>query len=310
MGQNVQPVPDIVNTAMEIADSGIPVFPVNIRKMPAWTLEELGLERGQGGFKIATTDPDEIERLFSHPQTTGIGMPTGKTSGCTVIDVDCGKGKKHQAEATAWLDQHRQSSLWGSAVVRTASGGLHYYCRYTEGLKNAASVWADGVDCRNDGGYVVIPPFMGYRWVRQTEKEDWPAPPAVPSGRQRGPIRIEPHKGETPEQIVAMARLIKDGVTWHDPVRDIVAHLVGSGWSDAEILRFTFQWTWAGFDARTTFEDLCIMIAGARAKWSKDQEPVTTDQARIDAFAGIWNRSSPAARKVIADMVREAQKNG
>lgn len=105
-----------------------------------------------------------------------------------------------------------------------------------------------------------------------------------------------------------MHDLVMAGVTWHDPVRDIIAHLVGSGWSDAEILRFTFQWTWTGQHSHAeTFDQLCVMINGAREKWARKDDPATTEEARLWKLADTWNRSAPETRKTFFEMIRESE---
>lgn len=294
----------IVNAALRLADNGVPVFPVSPKKTPVW--EKGQSPNGRDGLHAASTDPDEVEALFSHPRTTGIGMPTGKKTGVTVIDVDCGRGKPHRDAAMAWLDGARKSLLWGSTVVRTGSGGLHYYCRYKEGLKSGANVWAMGVDCRNDGGYVVVPPFMGYKYERETDPEDWPLVPDPPAERMKRTI-VDLKDGKCPPEIMALRDLIEKGITWHDPARDIIAHLVGSGWSDAEILRFTFQWTWAGHHPAETFDQLCVMINGARDKWTRKDDPTSTEEARLWKLADTWNRSAPETRKTFFEMIREIE---
>lgn len=294
----------IVNVALRLADNGLPVFPVSEKKTPVW--EKGQSPNGRDGLHAASLDPDEIEALFAHPRTAGIGMPTGKASRVTVIDVDCGRGKPHREAAMEWLEANRKTTLWGATVVRTGSGGLHYYCRYREGLKTGTSVWAMGVDCRNDGGYVVVPPFMGYRFERQTDPDDWPAVPEPPAARLRRTI-VDRKDGRCPPEIVAMRDLIAGKVTWHDPVRDIIAHLVGSGWSDAEILRWTFQWTWPGYNPAETFDQLCVMITGARDKWTRKDEPSSTEEARLWKLADTWNRSAPETRKAFYDMIRESE---
>ena len=290
----------IILTAMELADSDIPVFPVGKNKTPVWAKGKS--PNGKDGFHMATTDPDEVEQLFAHSATTGIGMPTGKPSRCTVIDVDCGQGKRHRDQALAWLDEHRDQ-LRGTTVVRTGSGGLHYYCSYTEGIKNTSDVWAKGVDCRNDGGYVVIPPFMGYRFERQLDPDDWNAPPAPPD-RPRKAVEIERRDGRTSPRIIELRNLIRDRVTWHEPARDIIAHLVGAGWSDAEILACTFSWTWDGYQPAETFNTLCVMINGARMKWDKREQPKTTEEARLWKLAELWNRAEPDTRLEFYEMIK------
>jgi Bifunctional DNA primase/polymerase, N-terminal len=295
----------LIDVALRLADNGFAIFPVATDKKPCWSNEELGLARGQGGLKMATTDLEEVEKLFGHPRAAGIGYPTGKVNNLTVVDVDLGKNKPNRLSAMEWLDEHRKALL-GATVVRTMSGGLHYLCRFTPEIPSAANVWAMGVDCRNTGGYAIYPPFMGYRFERQTDPDDWPAPPPAPAARIRRAI-VDLKDGKCPTEIMAMRDLIEQGVTWHDPVRDIIAHLVGSGWSDAEILRFTFQWTWAGHQPAETFEQLCVMINGARDKWTRKDDPTTTEEAKLWKLADTWNRSAPATRKTFFDMIRESE---
>jgi hypothetical protein len=296
---------DILNEALRLADNGIPVFPVGANKMPVWSLQELGLQRGEGGLNMATTDEERIRFLFGNKKTTGIGMPTGKASDVTVIDVDCGRGKKNAEAAKAWLGQNRDK-LRGATVVRTQSGGLHYYCKYTPGIMSAGNVWAEGVDCRNDGGYVVVPPFMGYSYGRQIDRDDWPDPPPVPE-KKKSTADAKPH--EVSPDVRAMIETLRlaqgDNQGWHTAMVRLTAHLVGSGWGDAEILRHVPQWTTSGYTHRETFEEVCIAITGMRVKVAKEQEPETGEQARLDKMGDLWNRMSPEGRKVFLQAVRD-----
>jgi hypothetical protein len=293
---------NLLDAALRLAGDGVAIFPV-AGKVPVW--EKGKSPTGRDGLHAATTDEDEVVALFSHPRVTGVGMPTGKINQVTVVDVDCGRGKPHRASAMEWLDDNRKNLL-ASTVSRTQSGGLHFLCRYREDIKSSANVWAMGVDCRNNGGYILIPPSPGYRFERLIEKEDWGLPPEPPAARLRRAI-VDLKDGKCPTEIMAMRDLIEQGVTWHDPVRDIIAHLVGSGWSDAEILRFTFQWTWAGHQPAETFEQLCVMINGARDKWTRKDDPTTTEEAKLWKLADTWNRSAPATRKTFFDMIRESE---
>ena len=73
---------ELINKALEIAEE-YPVFPCDVKKRPICA----------GGFKAATQDADEIERLFSAPNAALIGMPTGAISGIDVVDIDVRDGK-------------------------------------------------------------------------------------------------------------------------------------------------------------------------------------------------------------------------
>ena len=87
----------LIKTALSVAKS-YPVFPTS-DKVPAWSNEELGVERGQGGYKIATQDPTEVKRLFSHQRAAEIAVPMGEMSGLLCVDVDLHK----DPELEAWV---------------------------------------------------------------------------------------------------------------------------------------------------------------------------------------------------------------
>ena len=143
---------DIISTALEVAED-YPVFPCDVKKRPVC----------QGGFKSATQDPDEIERLFSLPGAALIGMPTGEVSGVSVIDIDVRDGK----QGKDWVKDNAEL-LGITKVSETQSGGWHYYYRHSDGIRNRAGI--DGcVDVRGDGGYVIHPSSTGYRWVNDED---------------------------------------------------------------------------------------------------------------------------------------------
>ena len=86
----------LLSAALEVAKI-YPVFPTNDKK-PCWSNAELGVAKGGGGYKIATQDPDEVERLFSHSRATEIAVPMGAMSGLICVDVDSYKDVEGLAE--------------------------------------------------------------------------------------------------------------------------------------------------------------------------------------------------------------------
>jgi hypothetical protein len=74
-------------------------------------------------------------------------------------------------------------------VVRTQSGGLHVYLAHPyDGIRVPTGAGArsplgrlpcgaPGVDVRANGGIVVLPPSLGYRWIAD---DDGPFPPIPP----------------------------------------------------------------------------------------------------------------------------------
>lgn len=169
---------DLINTALEVAEE-YPVFPCDAKKRPVC----------QGGFKAATQDPDEVERLFSISGAALIGIPTGEASGLAVIDIDVRDGK----QGRDWVTKNAEM-LGQTRVAETQSGGWHYYYRHSDGLRNRAGI--DGcVDVRAEGGYVIYPRSAGYRWL--TEDEDLAAFPERVAAQATGvaATSLEPPMG-------------------------------------------------------------------------------------------------------------------
>jgi hypothetical protein len=87
--------------------------------------------------------------LFS----TGYGIVTGKVSGISVLDIDMPKGMDN-------LAKHDLNVLDLYTWQVDTPNGRHYYFKYDELAKQGQAVFGDGVDIRNDGGFVVGPGSM------------------------------------------------------------------------------------------------------------------------------------------------------
>jgi len=148
---------DLVSKALEVAEE-YPVFPCDAKKRPVC----------EGGFKAATQDPTEVERLFSVPNAALIGMPTGEASGVSVIDIDIRDNK----DGKQWKEDN-QALLGNTRIAQTLSGGWHFYYLHRSGIRNRAGI-AGCVDVRGDGGYVIHPESNGYRWLNDEEFCDFP----------------------------------------------------------------------------------------------------------------------------------------
>lgn len=84
-----------------------------------------------------------------------MAVRTGAASGLVVLDVDPGHGGARSLDALV----RRYGSLPVGPVVRTGSGGLHFFFAhpgYT--VRNSAGRLGSGLDVRGDGGYVIVPP--------------------------------------------------------------------------------------------------------------------------------------------------------
>lgn len=84
-------------------------------------------------------------------------IATGAASGFTIIDLDVKNGK----DGVAAYRKLGFDPFDAGAVVKTASGGLHLYFEYHEGVRNAVDKFAPGIDVRGEGGYVIAPGASG-----------------------------------------------------------------------------------------------------------------------------------------------------
>lgn len=131
---------------------GIPVFPVVVEPDPTHPGKMLKrpLVKGwqNGG---APTDPEVIEELFNaHPNATHVGLQTGERSRILAIDLDGEPGLEW------WRNNSDLLPLTRTQRTRRP-GGKHLLYRIPAGcgLRNSASKFADGVDIRADGGFIV-----------------------------------------------------------------------------------------------------------------------------------------------------------
>jgi hypothetical protein len=147
------------------------------------------------GLKDATTDPTRIRAWWERWPDANIGVACGP-SGIVVVDVDNPEGTK----TLAGLDYDFPRTL--SSV--TGSGGAHYFyampdppVRNTAGRLPGVDVDTPGIDCRGDGGYVIVPPSRTvhrYEWLPETWSRtvvpapSWLRSPIRENGRLRGDI--------------------------------------------------------------------------------------------------------------------------
>lgn len=166
----------------------VPILPGN--KRPAI---KTGIDHAEG----ATTDIEQIAEWHRRGLLEAIGTPTGAASGTVVIDVDLKwDGEALLAELEAVL-----GALPRTRVVRSRSGGLHIYCAHPDGQAPLERWRCDnpqaygclagetrvrsagpkgelakllggrpGIDVRGDGGLVVLPPSLGYRWIADDDE--------------------------------------------------------------------------------------------------------------------------------------------
>ena len=148
-----------LDAALDYASRGWSVFPlVPGAKNPLTA----------NGFKDASSDPEQIRQWWTATPDANIGLPTGAVNGISVLDVDVKDGAPGEATLARLLDRVG-CSLDGYAQVRTWSGGRHVVLAYSALARNSVRCYGDGLDGRNDGGYIVAAPSViegqAYQWI-------------------------------------------------------------------------------------------------------------------------------------------------
>ena len=154
--------------------------------------------RVAGGLNVASRDPDAVRRWWERWPTANIAVRTGALSGLVVLDVDPGHGGDDTLDAL--LANH--GPITDGLVVRTGSGGRHFYFAHPGGVvrNDTGRRLGPGLDIRGDGGYVIAPPSRhatGERyhwegpavrvlpplpdWIEARLQEPVPQVPALPS---------------------------------------------------------------------------------------------------------------------------------
>ena len=122
------------------------------------------------GVKNATNDPETLERYFGGEYAiANVGLATGEPSGVWVLDIDGGEGLKTLRE---W--EGRYGSLPQTVTAQTGAGEDHQHLLFQfdercVNKKNAVK-FANGIDVRFTGGYVILPPSKHksgnqYKWL-------------------------------------------------------------------------------------------------------------------------------------------------
>jgi hypothetical protein len=162
-------IPNKLNAALDYASRAIPVFPCDPDTKKPLT---------PNGFKNASTDPKVITGWWRHWPAAMLATPTGKISGCVVLDVDQDKEKGKDGEASLSALLEREGPLPETAVQVTPRGGRHFFFAHPgHKVKNSADEIGNGLDVRGDGGYIILAPSSrpdggAYRWLRDPKDVD------------------------------------------------------------------------------------------------------------------------------------------
>lgn len=113
----------------------------------------------------ATTDRKTIRRWWRDRPSANVGIATGAASDLWVLDVDLGS---HPEEAQATMAElvERFGPLKPTRVVKTPSGGVHYWYRYPKNIGTWTNAGGNlikpkgGIDVRAEGGQVAVAPSI------------------------------------------------------------------------------------------------------------------------------------------------------
>ena len=145
--------------ALAIVKRGKPIFPCKSNGKTPLT---------KTGFKEATTDPGQIEEWWTKYPKANIGMPTGKISGISAVDLDIDLDKKKEGKKE-WeiFCKNQNIEPYETLVIKTPRGGSHLYYKHDGSFKNSTDKIGYGIDTRGDGGYILIPPSIvnGKRYI-------------------------------------------------------------------------------------------------------------------------------------------------
>lgn len=132
--------------------------------------------RTENGFKDATTDERKIRNWWKRWPSANIGCATGAPVGWVAIDID----PRHGGDATLASLEAQHGKLPVTITARTGGGGTHYLFAHPGARVKCRSI-ATGIDCKADGGYIVIEPSTHksggqYRW--EDGRDPWSCQPA------------------------------------------------------------------------------------------------------------------------------------
>lgn len=133
---------------------GLSIIPVGKDKRPLIKWLE---------FQERKATEDELKTWLQTFADMQLGCVTGKISNLIIVDID-----KPDLDLS-WLPT--------TAIVKTGSGGMHYYYSFVEGFTNRARI-KEFIDIRANGGYVVLPPSSNlkgkYEWVKKVKPVSFP----------------------------------------------------------------------------------------------------------------------------------------
>ena len=131
----------MIDVALSLSSSGIPIFPVKPDKSPhikSWQDK-------------ATTNQGMVRKWWRQWPDANVAIPTGDKSGLVAVDVDVKNGVNGFESLSTIEAMFGQQ---GTRRIKTPSGGAHLIYSCNDWVKTRTGI-LNGVDIRGDGGYIV-----------------------------------------------------------------------------------------------------------------------------------------------------------
>ena len=214
----------LLEAALQYARDGRLVFPVHAVRDDLCSCRDSDCNspgkhpRTANGLKDGTTDEAQIKAWWSRWPDANIAVVTGEVSGLSVIDFDGDEGKDS-------FFNHLLGKLPASRVHSTPNG-RHLLFQYNPDLKQTAGA-LPGVDVRNDGGYVLVPPSQNGGRAYEVFRDRALAELAVvPDALRAGPSR----NGASPPAIISsdnwVTGYLRTGAPLHER-NNVATRLIG-----------------------------------------------------------------------------------
>ena len=160
---------DVLTRALNVAEQGFPVFPVRLCNDACFKCHICKAPATPNGHHDASAETGQVRELWSKYPGRLVGVPTGKTSGFDVLDLDSAK----QPEAVPWWMSNRQR-IPHTRIHQTGSGGLHILFKHNELARTGNNRLGQGLDVKANGGYIVWWPAFGRRVPCDAPVNEWP----------------------------------------------------------------------------------------------------------------------------------------
>jgi hypothetical protein len=260
------------NAAIAYATRGFAVFPCLPRgKVPATP----------NGCRDATKDIAQIARWWRENRNYNVAVATGLGSKVFVLDVD---GLDAEASLRKLEEQH---GALPETVESITPCGRHLFFRCKNGgIRNSASVIAQGIDIRGDGGYAVLPPSKhpsgrSYAWSVDSADHFAEAPVWL-SNLLIGKPSSHCHKqSKSPEH-------------WHS----IIANTIRNGARNSTLTSICGKLLHAGLTELAFLYDVMCCINIARC-----EEPLSDAEVHI-IVASVARTPQEAARRCVTAPVQ------